>query len=142
MRGGVFHEMILDRIEATFQSKGLRTRRQVLAQRQGRTTGYIDLVVYGSDCKQVLLVEVEMTKKRVMNDVQKRRDMGIGEAAILWIVVPNKGLSQSIERLLYSHEIDATEPIFVWTIFEALQQIEDKNPFCSPAIEEQKGIET
>lgn len=139
MRGGAFHEMMLDQLDAAFQSKGLRTRRQVLAQAGGRITGYIDLVVWGTNSEQVLLVEVEMTKKRAMNDVQKRRDMGLGEKAILWIVVPTGGLSRSIERLLSFPEIDAAEPVFVLTMFEALRQIEHKNPFCSRVIEEQKG---
>lgn len=63
MQGGVFHEMMLDVLEAACQRMGLATRRQVQTKREGQTTGYVDLVAYDVEGSRLLLVEVEMTKK-------------------------------------------------------------------------------
>lgn len=133
---GIFHETLLDRLEAACLRSGLRTRRQA-PSRKGRATGYIDLLVWSDDSEEMLVVEVEMdSPKRVAGDVQKRRDMG--DHAILWIVTPTQRLSRLIQKRLNSLESDEGEPILVLPFFTALQRIENKNPFCSPVVGENK----
>ena len=129
---GIFHETLIDRLETACLKSRLRTRRQA-PSRKGRTTGYIDLLVWSDESEEMLVVEVEMdSPKRVAGDVQKRRDMG--DHATLWIVTPTQKLARLIQKRLGSLEIDDGEPILVLPFFTALQRIENRNLFCSPVV--------
>ncbi len=128
MRGGHFHEYMLDTLEDACRKQGWKTRRQV-PSRKGRSTGYIDLLVeVGPD--SLLLIEVEMaTKKRVVNDLRKRADCG--ENAVLWIVTPTAKLQRSIQRHLRSLDIRERSSVFVLTFEQARRQVANKNPYCN-----------
>lgn len=126
MRGGMFHEYMIEVLERAFNEKGLRTRRQV-PSKKGRTTGYIDLLVYSNDSR-VLVVEVEMDKRRAINDTRKQKDFG--DSTLLWIVTPTRRLAQSIKKHLRHHEAAENNKTFVLPFGTALKRIKDKNPFC------------
>ena len=135
MRGGIFHEYMLDQLEIAFQEGGLQTRRQVHS-RAGRATGYIDLLACSKDSR-LLVVEVEMdSHRRVVNDVQKRRDLG--NKAVLWIVTPTARLAQSIQKRLNDLEIEASEPIWVLPFGAAMKRILNKSYFV-PLAKVKKG---
>ena len=126
MRGGVFHEYMIAVLEDLFQKRGLRTRRQV-PSRKGRATGYIDLLVYGNDL-EFLIIEVEMDKKRAVNDIRKRDDLG--ENAMLWIVTPTQKLTQKIRKHLRTLGIEDDDQICVLPFGAAVKRVLTKNPFC------------
>jgi len=129
---GIFHETLIDRLEAACLKSGLQTKRQA-PSRSGRATGYIDLLAWSNETEEMLVIEVEMdSPKRVIGDVQKRRDLG--EHAILLLVTPTQRLTKLIQKRLSNLEIDACEPIIVLPFFAALQQLENKNPFCSQVV--------
>lgn len=125
MRGGVFHEWMIDVLEREFQKMGLHTRRQV-PSRKGRTAGYIDLLVYSNDGR-FLLVEIEMSPKRVRGDVRKRKDLG--DRATLWIVAPTRKLAQAIKRHLEVLEIEENEKVCVLSFGAAMKRVLTKDPF-------------
>lgn len=126
MRGGMFHEYMIEVLERAFNEKGLRTRRQV-PSKKGRTTGYIDLLVYSNDSR-VLVVEVEMNKRRAINDTRKQKDFGTD--TMLWIVTPTQRMAQSIKQHLRYRVSAENNKTFVLSFGAALKRIEDKNPFC------------
>lgn len=130
---GIFHETSLDRLEAPCLRSRLRTKRHA-ASRKGRGTGLVDLLV-SDECGNLLLIEYETdSPKRVIGDVQKRRQMG--EDAILWIVCPTERLARRIRKKLGKLGIDSEELklIRVFTFFTALKQLENNFPFCSPVV--------
>ena len=125
MKGGYVHEIVmLERLEQMFDERGFETMRQVRT-RSGRKTGYADLVVtYGSS---KLLVEAEMSSKRIVNDIQKAQDLG---AAWLWIVVPNPKVRRSVRKQLLNLAMNDMEPwICVLTIGQAVQRVKGCFPF-------------
>ena len=126
MRGGMFHEHMVSGMEEKFQGRGLRTRRNAPTHK-GLATGYIDLLVYG-DNSEVLAVEIEMHKRRAVNDIRKREDLG--EDAVLWIVTPTQELAQSIKKHLKNLGIEENDKIFVFPFGAAMQRVLIKNPFC------------
>lgn len=126
MRGGIFHEYMIEVLEKTFQKRGFRTRRQV-PSRKGRKTGYIDLLIYGNNDSLFLIIEVEMSKKRVLNDLQKQKDFG--NDAMLWIVTPTRELATSIESHLKNLGIDENRKVFVLPFGAAMKRVLIKNPF-------------
>lgn len=126
MRGGMFHEHMVSGMEEKFQGRGLCTKRNA-STHKGLATGYIDLLVYG-DNSEVLAVEIEMHKRRTVNDIRKREDLG--EDAILWIVTPTRGLANAIKSHLKNHGIEGNKRVFVFPFGAAVQRVLIKNPFC------------
>ena len=122
MQGGPFHEFMVDQLDAVAVKQGFLTKRNAPSSK-GRDTGFIDLLIYSNAAKGVLLVEVEMTKKRALNDVKKRSDLGLGKNAKLWIVTPTFKLAQVIEQDLRRFGIDENEPISVLAFGAAMQQL-------------------
>ena len=103
MRGGVFHEHMLDQLEDAFRALGHATERQAPARHQGELTGYVDLLVHLRDCQfKSLAVELEMDPKRATNDLRKRRDLArqLGQPVALWIVTPTTGKAKTIQRAI------------------------------------------
>ncbi len=127
MRGGIFHEHMIEVLEKTFQNRGFRTRRQV-PSRDGRRAGYIDLLVSGEDDSAFLIIEVEMSKARVLNDIQKQIDFG--NDTILWIVTPTRELANAIKSHLKNHGIEGNQSVFVLPFGAAMKRVLIKNPFC------------
>ena len=128
MRGGIFHEHMIEILEKMFQKRGLRTKRQV-PSRKGRKTGYIDLLVSNDDDSMFLIIEVEMSKTRVLNDLLKQKDFG--NDAVLWIVPPTRVLATAIKNHLQNHGIVENDKIFVFPFSAAIKRVLIKNPFCS-----------
>lgn len=120
MKGGYLHEFILETLETSFREHGFRVSRQV-PSRPGRKTGYIDQVV--SWDSTLLAVEVELSSRRVANDLVKAMDLG----AFLWIVVPNHKVALSVRRRLNVLRVQEREPwLCVLTLNRALKRV----PHC------------
>jgi hypothetical protein len=126
MRGGVFHEWMVDVLEDAFQKWGLRTQRQV-PSRKGRTTGYIDLLV-SDGASRLLVVEIEMGQKRVQTDIRKRNDLG--DNATLWIVTPTREMATVIQKHLRDLGVEENERLFVLPFGTAAKRVSTKDPFC------------
>ena len=129
MRGGAFHEWMIDVLDEEFRRIGLHTKRQV-PSRKGRTAGYIDLLVCGRDGR-LLVVEIEMSSKRIQGDVRKRRDLG--DKAALWVVVPTQALVRPIDEHLRSLRAEERKKIFVLSFGAARKRLLTKDPFCFEA---------
>lgn len=130
MRGGIFHEHMIDVLEKTFKKRGFQTRRQV-PSRKGRKGGYIDLLVSNNDDSVFLIIEVEMRKTRVLNDIQKQKDFGNG--ATLWIVSPTGWIAVEIKDCLKGHGVEEDETLFVLSLSDAIKRVMNKFPiFISP----------
>jgi hypothetical protein len=123
MRGGIFHEHMIEVLEKTFKKRGFQTRRQV-PSRKGKKGGYIDLLVSNNDDSVFLIIEVEMRKARVLNDIQKQTDFGNG--AILWIVPPTRELATEIKNHLKDHGIEESETLFILPFGAAIKRILNK----------------
>lgn len=126
MAAGLFHEHMIAGLESAFREKGCNTFRQ-FPSRPGRNTGYIDLLVELTN-DQLLVIEVEMSPRRAVNDVRKRNDLG--NRVILWIVVPNSELKTLIWKRLQDSGIREKDFVFVFTYGQALQEVPKWVPFC------------
>ena len=119
MKGGYIHEhLLLDGLERAFKKRGAKVRRQV-STRPGRKTGYADLLIDLESGR--LVIEAEMSSKRIDNDLKKARDL---EAIWLWIVVPNQKVAHSVRKQLEELGVRAIEPwICVLTLGQALERV-------------------
>jgi len=116
MNGGQVHEYSLDLLEGAFRAKGARVSRQV-PMRVGRRPAFVDLVVHS--VPRPLAIEVEMSPRRVPNDILKAKSMD----ADLWIVVPHQRVVAAVRRKLRRELVRETEAICVLTLGLALQRV-------------------
>lgn len=126
MRGGIFHEYMIEVLEKAFKKRRFQTRRQA-PSRKGKKGGYIDLLVSSNDDSAFLIVEVEIRKERILNDIQKQKDFG--NDAILWIVSPTGGLAAEIKNHLKDHGIEEGERVFILPFGAAMKRVVNKIPF-------------
>jgi hypothetical protein len=120
---------MIDVLEDAFQERGLLVKRQA-PSREGRATGYIDLLISDSDLR-LLVVEIEMEHKRTANDIRKRDDLG--DRAVLWIVTPTAELAATIRKHLRGLGIQENERLLILPFGKAVKQVLTKDPFCFKA---------
>jgi uncharacterized glyoxalase superfamily metalloenzyme YdcJ len=118
VRGGYVHNhVLLDPIERKARQLGAVVDREAAITAGGRVL-YGDLLIRNGS-RQVL-VEVEMSSRRVPNDLAK----AMAQAACLWIVVPNARVAESVRRKLSRHETQPQPRLFVLSLPQALQRLE------------------
>ena len=94
MRGGYVHNrVLLDPIDTKAWRSGARVDREV-AIRVGGQVLYGDLLI--RDGSKRILVEAELSSKRIPNDLAKAAAFEVCE---LWLVVPNPGVARSVQLI-------------------------------------------
>ena len=125
MKGGFIHEcVLLDKVESRFAEQGFQAERQVATHR-GQGAGYADLVINLGSSK--LVIEAELSAKRIRNDLKKARAL---KAQGLWIVVPNRKVASSVRKHLRKLNVREIDPwLCVLTLGQALERA--RNVFWS-----------
>lgn len=121
MRGGYLHNDILtERLDAAWRSVGASTAREIaITDDEGRVCGYTDLLVRHGPT--VIVVEVELSGRRVVRDLQKAVAL---HATELWIVVPNARVRGAVTRKLRRIPEKPEDPtICVLSLGQALQRV-------------------
>ena len=132
MNGGLIHEVtLLSPVERELRQYGVGVKRQT-PTRPYRCGGYGDLVAVIGPRK--LLIEAELSSKRVANDLQKALDLG---TTWLWILVPNCRVAGAVRRQLERLRVREAEPwLCVLTLGQALERIGKYVPlFSQPMME-------
>lgn len=134
MNGGLIHEdILLERVEKEIRRHGAEVKRQA-PTRAGRRRGYGDLLA-GFGPKR-LLIEAEMSPKRIANDLQKAADLG---ATWLWILVPNRNVAAAVRRQMKRLGVREAEPwLWVPTLGQALEGVRKYVPLFSAPMTEGK----
>ena len=119
MRGGYVHNrVLLDPIEQKARRLGAVVDREAPIRVGGRVL-YGDLLIRNGS-RQVL-VEAEMSSRRVPNDLAK----AMAQGASLWIIVPNARVADSVRRKLSQHVTQPQPPLLVLSLPQALQRLEE-----------------
>lgn len=124
MKGGHVHDLILLKgIWQQLLAWGASVETQVFSSSEsGR--GFIDLTAR-LPCGRLIAIEVEMTTRRILNDVRKAIDLGADE---LWIVVPNAKVREASKRCLRDLESNKQVQVSVLTQSEASQRLSNCFP--------------
>ena len=134
MNGGLIHEDgLLSPVGTELRRCGAEVKRQV-PTRPHREGGYGDLVaVLGT---RRLLIEAEMSSRRIANALQKALDLG---ATWLWILVPNRRVAGAVRRQMKRMRVREMEPwVCVLTLGQALERIRKYVPLFSASMTEGK----
>ncbi len=120
MRGGYIHSrVLLDPIAQKAWRFGAQVDREV-AIRVDEKVLYGDLLIRGSSKR--ILVEAELSSKRILNDLAKAAAFGACE---LWFVVPNPRVARSVRQKLLHLSIELGTPgLFILSLPQALQRLE------------------
>ena len=120
MRGGYIHNrVLLDPIAQKAWHLGAQVDREV-AIRVDERVFYADLLIRGFP--KWILVEAELSSKRIPNDLAKAGALGVSE---LWVVVPNPRVARSIRQKLSQLSIEpGTAGLFILSLPQALQGLE------------------
>ncbi len=125
MKGEFVHEYILETLRASLLQRGASVFVQA-PTRNGRATGYADLLVIGHGIR--LVIEAETTARRVANDLQKAADLD----AWLWLVTPNVRVARAIRGRLRSLGVRENPPQHsVLTLGQARAQVANYFPIFS-----------
>ena len=118
-RGYVHDYVLLNPIEQKALQLGATVDCEA-AIRVGGRVSYGDLLIQVGSSKWIL-VEAELSSRRVLNDLAKAAALGACE---LWVVVPNPTVAKSVYRKLSQHD---TQPrfsrLFVLLLPQALQRL-------------------
>ena len=120
MRGGYVHNRVLiDPIAQKAGRLGAEVNREVAMEVDGRVL-YGDLLIRMGSKR--ILVEAELSARRIPNDVAKAVGSGVCE---LWVVVPNLTVAQSVRRKVFQQSsIQPRAGLFVLLLPQALQRLE------------------
>ena len=134
MNGGLVHEnILLAPVERALRQCGVAVERQV-PTRPCREGGYGDLVAVLGPRR--LLIEAEMSSRRIANDLQKALDLG---ATWLWILVPNCRVASAVRRQMKRMRVREMEPwVCVLTLGQTLERIRKYVPLFSVSMTEGK----
>ena len=120
MRGGYVHNhILLDPIEKEALRFGAQVDREVAIRVDGRVL-YGDLLILGGSKR--ILIEAELSPKRILNDVAKAAALGLCE---LWVVVPNPRVARSVRRRVLKQSVELGARLFVLLLPQALQRLEE-----------------
>ncbi len=93
VRGGAFHNKIVEDVRAVFLSYGWEVETEFCCQRNGITT-FFDVYAVKGDVE--IACEIETSVRHVVDNVLKARAVGIE----VWVVVPSRRLCRLVERKL------------------------------------------
>lgn len=117
--GYVHNRVLLDPIAKKALHLGFKVDREVPIK-VGRHVLFGDLIIQ-ADVRQIL-VEVEMSSRRITNDLAKAQALGECE---LWIVVPNPKVARSVRRRLVQQSIEPGRfGLFILLLPQAFQRLE------------------
>ena len=121
MRGGYIHNrVLLEPIAQNALQLGFDIVREVPIA-VGKKILYGDLII--QRCSQLVLVEAELSSKRIANDLLKAEASGACE---LWLVVPNPKVARSVRRTLSRQPYKpSTFGLFVLLLSPALQRLKE-----------------
>ncbi len=120
MRGGYVHNhVLLDPIEQKARRLGAAVDREAAIRVGGRVL-YGDLLIRGGSRR--ILVEAELSSRRVPNDLAKAAALGACE---LWVVVPNSRVAGSVRWNLSQDGTQSRPGLFVLLLPQALQRVEE-----------------
>ena len=125
MKGKHIHEGMLDELEKALRERRAKTERQVPI-RLGKKLWYADLVAELDGRR--LLIEVEMSSRRIAGDLQKA---GALQATWLWIVVPNDRVKRSAQFSRYPKRLSDLHPISGVVVAQRKREIGSHGPCCS-----------
>ena len=120
MRGGYIHNrVLLDHIVKKASQFGATVCREASIE-IGEKVRFGDLLIQMGS--QKILVEAEMSSKRIENDLAKAAALDVCE---LWLVAPNPRVVRSIRRKLSQMSIMQGIPgLFILLLPQALQRLE------------------
>lgn len=120
MRGGYIHSrVLLDPIAQTAWRFGGQVDREVAIRVNGKVL-YGDLLI--RDSSKRILVEAEMSSRRIPSDLAKATALGACE---LWVVVPNPRVARCVRQKLLRLSIEpGTSRLFILSLPKALQRLE------------------
>lgn len=96
MRGGAFHNKIVEEVKAIFGNHNWQAYTEYRYRKNGITT-YLDLLAVRGNKK--IACEVETTARHAVDNAVKALSAGVD----LWIIVPSRTLGSQIEhKLRYS----------------------------------------
>lgn len=120
MRGGYVHNRVLiDPIAQKAGRLGAEVDREVAMEVDGRVL-YGDLLIQMGSKR--ILVEAELSARRIPNDVAKAAASGVCE---LWVVVPNPRVARSVRRKVLQQSIEPGAELFILPLPQALQRLEE-----------------
>ena len=93
MRGGTFHNKIVEEAKTIFGNHGWQTYTEYRYRKNGITT-YLDLLAVRENKK--MACEVETTARHAVDNAAKALSAGLD----LWIIVPSRMLGRQIEHKL------------------------------------------
>ena len=141
MRGGFVHNhVLLESIAKRASQLGAKIDCEVPVG-VGERVLYGDLLIQSGS--QRILIEAEMSSKRIANDLAKAMALDANE---LWLVVPNPRVARSIRRKLSQMLIVPRIPgLFILLLPQALQRLEylfELNSFPNAETEKKRKWET
>lgn len=120
MKGGYVHDQVLlQGVAAAFKQAGASLRYQAPS-----SAGYCDLTARLPDGR-LFAVEIEMTTRRIENDLRKGAEIKADE---LWIVVPNQQVLRASKRRLQQLASRSEVAVFILTLPQALKRLSDSFP--------------
>ncbi|MCH8080233.1 MAG: hypothetical protein IIA06_10740 [Proteobacteria bacterium] len=121
MRGGYVHNRVLaDSIKQKALQLGVQVECEVTIEVERRIL-YGDLLIQGGDKR--ILVEVEMSSKRIDKDLVKATALKVCE---VWIVVPNPKVAELVRRKIKQLMIvPGVTRLFILLLPQALQRLEE-----------------
>lgn len=124
MNGGYIHDRsLLEPLVQAFQEAGAMVQLQAHSHSDSYT-GYCDLTArFPGD--RLIAVEIEMTTRRIANDIQKAINLKADE---LWIVVPNQNVLLASRCRLQQLAPGPEVPVFILTLPQALKRVSDCFP--------------
>jgi len=93
VRGGAFHNKIVEEVRAVFLSYGWEVETEFCCQRNEITT-FFDVYAVRGDAR--IACEVETSVRHVADNVKKAESVGVR----LWVVVPSRRLCRLVEQKL------------------------------------------
>ena len=127
MRGGYVHNrVLLDPIAQKASRLGAQVDREIAICVGGKVF-YGDLLI--QSCSMRILVEAELSSKRILNDLVKAAAFGACE---LWLVVPNPRVARSVRQKLLRESIGLrTSGLFILLFSQAVQRLEEFSELIS-----------
>ena len=93
MRGGAFHNKMIEKVASAFLSHGWEVETE-FCYRGGGVVTFFD--VFAVKDRREIAVEVEMSVRHVVDNVRKARAVEVE----VWVVVPSRRLKRAVERTL------------------------------------------
>jgi len=100
MRGGAFHNKIVEEAKTIFSNYGWRVFSEYRYSKNGVTT-YLDLLAVRANKK--IACEIETTTRHAVDNAVKALSAGLD----LWIIVPSRTLRRRVNHKLASSRLDA-----------------------------------